>query len=266
MLCIYLLPKCHFNAIKRFRRSRRNELGHKRSRDAPASFLRAQMWFVLGNVCVGGTVFVGAGARLCNLGAQTWWCKSKASGSARRHPKAGDWGGTLRKTSNHLHQGTSWSLQRWGSARSWLCVGMESVWDCWSSAGMFTLGVLSVLWPAPHGVGSFNLYAEHPTVYKGPVGSYFGYSVDFYQATSDRNTWVEAAEDVTHHFPYMLLFTLRLGNMWPKRGKEGCYVICNIFRQNRHVFLAQVVPFLHVLHVLWFSPCAHQDQRAGGGS
>uniref|UniRef100_A0A3P9M956 Integrin subunit alpha 8 n=1 Tax=Oryzias latipes TaxID=8090 RepID=A0A3P9M956_ORYLA len=65
---------------------------------------------------------------------------------------------------------------------------MESVWDCWSSAGMFTLGVLSVLWPAPHGVRSFNLYAEHPTVYKGPVGSYFGYSVDFYQATSDRNT------------------------------------------------------------------------------
>uniref|UniRef100_A0A8C7XLN5 Integrin, alpha 8 n=1 Tax=Oryzias sinensis TaxID=183150 RepID=A0A8C7XLN5_9TELE len=34
----------------------------------------------------------------------------------------------------------------------------------------------------------FNLYAEHPTVYKGPVGSYFGYSVDFYQATSDSNT------------------------------------------------------------------------------
>ncbi|RVE62629.1 hypothetical protein OJAV_G00158900 [Oryzias javanicus] len=65
---------------------------------------------------------------------------------------------------------------------------MERVWDCWSSAGMFTLGVLSVLWPAPRGVGSFNLYAEHPTVYKGPVGSYFGYSVDFYQATSDRNT------------------------------------------------------------------------------
>uniref|UniRef100_A0A3B4XZ78 Integrin subunit alpha 8 n=1 Tax=Seriola lalandi dorsalis TaxID=1841481 RepID=A0A3B4XZ78_SERLL len=35
---------------------------------------------------------------------------------------------------------------------------------------------------------SFNLYAEHPSVYKGPDGSYFGYSVDFYQATTDSNT------------------------------------------------------------------------------
>ncbi|XP_041797478.1 integrin alpha-8 isoform X1 [Chelmon rostratus] len=65
---------------------------------------------------------------------------------------------------------------------------MERVWDCVSSAGMFILGVLSVLWPALHGVWSFNLYAEHPTVYRGPDGSYFGYSVDFYQATTDSNT------------------------------------------------------------------------------
>lgn len=50
------------------------------------------------------------------------------------------------------------------------------------------LGVLSVLWPAPNRVWSFNLYAEHPTVYSGPEGSYFGYSVDFYQASSERNT------------------------------------------------------------------------------
>ena len=50
------------------------------------------------------------------------------------------------------------------------------------------LGALCVLWPAPNGVWGFNLYAEHPTVYRGPDGSYFGYSVDFYQATSDRNT------------------------------------------------------------------------------
>ncbi|XP_033497444.1 integrin alpha-8 [Epinephelus lanceolatus] len=66
---------------------------------------------------------------------------------------------------------------------------MERVWDCVSSAGMFILGVLSVLCPALSGVWSFNLYAEHPTVYKGPDGSYFGYSVDFYQATSDSNTF-----------------------------------------------------------------------------
>ncbi|XP_047454011.1 integrin alpha-8 [Mugil cephalus] len=65
---------------------------------------------------------------------------------------------------------------------------MERAWNCVSSAGMFILGVLSVLWPALHGVGSFNLYAEHPTVYRGPDGSYFGYSLDFYQATTDSNT------------------------------------------------------------------------------
>ncbi|XP_040900044.1 integrin alpha-8 [Toxotes jaculatrix] len=65
---------------------------------------------------------------------------------------------------------------------------MERVRDCVSSAGMFILGVLSVLWPALNGAWSFNLYAEHPTVYRGPDGSYFGYSVDFYQATTDSNT------------------------------------------------------------------------------
>lgn len=65
---------------------------------------------------------------------------------------------------------------------------MERVCDCASSAGMFFLGVMSVLWPALNGVLSFNLYAEHPTVYRGPDGSYFGYSVDFYQASSDSNT------------------------------------------------------------------------------
>ncbi|XP_054477173.1 integrin alpha-8 [Anoplopoma fimbria] len=61
---------------------------------------------------------------------------------------------------------------------------MELVLDCASSAGMFILGLLSVL----NGVLSFNLYAEHPTVYRGPEGSYFGYSVDFYQASPDSNT------------------------------------------------------------------------------
>uniref|UniRef100_A0A672Y676 Integrin alpha-2 domain-containing protein n=1 Tax=Sphaeramia orbicularis TaxID=375764 RepID=A0A672Y676_9TELE len=50
---------------------------------------------------------------------------------------------------------------------------------------MFILGVLSAL----SGVWSFNLYSEHPTVYRGPDGSYFGYSVDFYQANSDSNTF-----------------------------------------------------------------------------
>uniref|UniRef100_A0A7N6FJD8 Integrin, alpha 8 n=1 Tax=Anabas testudineus TaxID=64144 RepID=A0A7N6FJD8_ANATE len=58
--------------------------------------------------------------------------------------------------------------------------------DCVSSAGMFIFGVL--LCPALKGVWSFNLYAEHPAVYGGPSGSYFGYSVDFYQASTDSNT------------------------------------------------------------------------------
>lgn len=57
--------------------------------------------------------------------------------------------------------------------------------NCVSSVGMYILGLLAVLCPA---VWSFNLYAQHPTVYKGPDGSYFGYSVDFYQPTTDRNT------------------------------------------------------------------------------
>uniref|UniRef100_A0A8C2ZKZ8 Integrin subunit alpha 8 n=1 Tax=Cyclopterus lumpus TaxID=8103 RepID=A0A8C2ZKZ8_CYCLU len=65
---------------------------------------------------------------------------------------------------------------------------MERVRNSASSVEMFILGVLSVLWPALSGVLSFNLYAEHPTVYKGPDGSYFGYSVDFYQASADSNT------------------------------------------------------------------------------
>lgn len=65
---------------------------------------------------------------------------------------------------------------------------MERMRDCISSVGMFILGLLAVLCPAPSAVWSFNLYAQHPTVYKGPDGSYFGYSVDFYQPTTDRNT------------------------------------------------------------------------------
>ncbi|XP_054637113.1 integrin alpha-8 [Dunckerocampus dactyliophorus] len=57
--------------------------------------------------------------------------------------------------------------------------------------GLFLLRVLSLLWwcRAPSGVWSFNLYAQHPTVYRGPSGSYFGYSVDFYQATANSNTF-----------------------------------------------------------------------------
>ncbi|KAJ0000357.1 hypothetical protein NQD34_012199 [Periophthalmus magnuspinnatus] len=65
---------------------------------------------------------------------------------------------------------------------------MECTRDFISSARMFILGLIAVLSPAPNAVWSFNLYAQHPSVYKGPDGSYFGYSVDFYQATTDSNT------------------------------------------------------------------------------
>ncbi|XP_040923620.1 integrin alpha-8 [Betta splendens] len=63
---------------------------------------------------------------------------------------------------------------------------MERSWDRVSSTGIFIFGAL--LWPALRGVWSFNLHAERPTVYKGPSGSYFGYSVDFYQASTDSST------------------------------------------------------------------------------
>ncbi|KAM9309121.1 LOW QUALITY PROTEIN: integrin alpha-8 [Pholidichthys leucotaenia] len=65
---------------------------------------------------------------------------------------------------------------------------MEHVRDSAASAGMFILGVLSVFCPLLREVWSFNFYAQHPTVYRGPDGSYFGYSVDFYQASGDSNT------------------------------------------------------------------------------
>ncbi|XP_076869244.1 integrin alpha-8 [Brachyhypopomus gauderio] len=37
------------------------------------------------------------------------------------------------------------------------------------------------------GIAAFNLDLEKPAVYTGPVGSYFGYSVDFYHPTQDKN-------------------------------------------------------------------------------
>ncbi|KAM9806298.1 integrin alpha-8 [Syngnathus typhle] len=55
--------------------------------------------------------------------------------------------------------------------------------------GVFTFRLLSLLWCAPSGLWSFNLYAQHPTVYRGPSGSYFGYSVDFYQPSASSKTF-----------------------------------------------------------------------------
>ncbi|XP_072316160.1 integrin alpha-8 [Eucyclogobius newberryi] len=65
---------------------------------------------------------------------------------------------------------------------------MERTPDFIPSARMFILGLFAALCPAPNAVWSFNLYAQHPSVYKGPDGSYFGYSVDFYHPSMDSNT------------------------------------------------------------------------------
>ncbi|KAM6968243.1 integrin alpha-8 [Aplochiton taeniatus] len=65
---------------------------------------------------------------------------------------------------------------------------MKCVRNRFTSVGMFIFRALSLLCPVLSGVWSFNLHASHPSVYRGPKGSYFGYSVDFYQATPDSNT------------------------------------------------------------------------------
>uniref|UniRef100_A0A8C7Q8A4 Integrin, alpha 8 n=1 Tax=Oncorhynchus mykiss TaxID=8022 RepID=A0A8C7Q8A4_ONCMY len=48
--------------------------------------------------------------------------------------------------------------------------------------------VVSVLWLVLSVVSGFNLHAERPAVYRGPEGSYFGYSVDFYRPTPESST------------------------------------------------------------------------------
>lgn len=37
-----------------------------------------------------------------------------------------------------------------------------------------------------HRCGSFNLDVDKPSVYTGPDGSYFGFSVDFFKATDNQ--------------------------------------------------------------------------------
>ncbi|XP_077577577.1 integrin alpha-8 [Stigmatopora nigra] len=62
---------------------------------------------------------------------------------------------------------------------------MEPSWDL----RMFVYRVFFLFWCAPSGVWSFNFYAQHPTVFRGPTGSYFGYSVDFYQPATDSDVF-----------------------------------------------------------------------------
>ncbi|CAL8247150.1 unnamed protein product [Lota lota] len=63
-----------------------------------------------------------------------------------------------------------------------------SVWDSLSISPRSIRGFIFVLWSVFSQVWSFNIHADNPAVYRGPDGSYFGYSVDFYQATSKSNT------------------------------------------------------------------------------
>lgn len=46
--------------------------------------------------------------------------------------------------------------------------------------------VAVVLVVLARGGGAFNLDAERPSVYDGPPGSYFGFSVDFFKAPNNQ--------------------------------------------------------------------------------
>ena len=48
------------------------------------------------------------------------------------------------------------------------------------------------------GVTCFNLDIEKPSVYSGPEGSYFGYSVDFYRPNPDKNVYVCIKQTLYH--------------------------------------------------------------------
>ncbi|XP_062395048.1 integrin alpha-8 [Sardina pilchardus] len=56
------------------------------------------------------------------------------------------------------------------------------MWNC-ARLSLLLLSVICVL----VGVTGFNLDIEKPSVYSGPEGSYFGYSVDFYRPNPDKN-------------------------------------------------------------------------------
>ncbi|XP_039592315.1 integrin alpha-8 [Polypterus senegalus] len=56
---------------------------------------------------------------------------------------------------------------------------------CWTSSWM-PLWLFLCLFLT--GINTFNLDVDNPTVYSGPEGSYFGYSVDFHRPASDHST------------------------------------------------------------------------------
>lgn len=54
------------------------------------------------------------------------------------------------------------------------------------AGGQTALGVLVLAFVHFHRGGSFNLDTEKPAVYAGPEGSYFGFSVDFFNPPNNR--------------------------------------------------------------------------------
>ncbi|KAM9850867.1 integrin alpha-V [Aulostomus maculatus] len=56
------------------------------------------------------------------------------------------------------------------------------------AAGRAAFGTLLLAWVHLHPSGSFNLDAENPSVYTGPEGSYFGFSVDFFKPSNNQKS------------------------------------------------------------------------------
>ncbi|XP_069011175.1 integrin alpha-V [Embiotoca jacksoni] len=58
------------------------------------------------------------------------------------------------------------------------------------AGGRTAVGLLALVCLHFHRSGSFNLDVDKPSVYSGPEGSYFGFSVDFFKPSNDPNTGV----------------------------------------------------------------------------
>ncbi|XP_071328583.1 integrin alpha-V isoform X2 [Trachinotus anak] len=56
------------------------------------------------------------------------------------------------------------------------------------AGGRSALGLLVLVWAHFHRCGSFNLDADKPSVYSGPEGSYFGFSVDFFKPPNNQRS------------------------------------------------------------------------------
>ena len=54
------------------------------------------------------------------------------------------------------------------------------------AGGRSALGLLFLVCVGVHRGGSFNLDVDKPSVYSGPEGSYFGFSVDFFKPPNDQ--------------------------------------------------------------------------------